>query len=290
MDDGRSRPSIRATVEEVNEATAIRCARNEVKEPPVGLFRRNASKSEAVSQDAPAGIQDTAAPTGDDAAQAPAATDATGAARGPFDSQDVKTMGPRVDLGAIWLPVMPGLQLRMEIDKASGKITGVSTTLGQSGLQVQAFAAPRTWGIWDEIREEIATSITKQGGTVDDVPGPFGRELIARIPAVGPDGQQAVRPARFVGVDGPRWFLRGVLTGQAAVDAEAARALESVFANVVVVRDGSPRPPRDLLTLTLPNQGKAPGAAPAAAGADGAAPQTPSFDPLTRGPEITETR
>ena len=251
----------------------------------MGLFRRNASKSEDVQQDAPAGIQDTAAPTGDDAAQAPAATDATGAARGPFDSQDVKTMGPRVDLGAIWLPVMPGLQLRMEIDKASGKITGVSTTLGQSGLQVQAFAAPRTWGIWDEIREEIATSITAQGGTVDDVPGTFGRELIARIPAVGPDGQKAIRPARFVGVDGPRWFLRGVLTGQAAVDAEAARALESVFANVVVVRDNSPRPPRDLLTLTLPNQGKKPAATP-----DGAAPQTPSFDPLTRGPEITETR
>ncbi len=291
MDDGRSRPSIRATVEEVNEATAIRCARNEVKEPPVGLFRRNASKSEAVSQEtaAPADTLETTTESGDDAAQV-TETAAAPAKRGPFDSQDVSTMGPRVDLGAIWLPVMPGLQLRMEIDKATGKITGVSATLGQSGLQVQAFAAPRTWGIWDEIREEIATSITKQGGTVDDVPGPFGRELIARIPAVGPDGQQAVRPARFVGVDGPRWFLRGVLTGQAAVDAEAARALESVFANVVVVRDGSPRPPRDLLTLTLPNQGKAPGAAPAAAGAEGAAPQTPSFDPLTRGPEITETR
>jgi len=252
----------------------------------VGLFRRNASKSEAAPAHAPADSLDTAAVTGDAAAPAPEAEGAT-PARGPFDSQDVKTMGPRVDLGAIWLPVMPGLQLRMEIDKASGKITGVSATLGQSGLQVQAFAAPRTWGIWDEIREELAASITQQGGTVDDVPGSFGRELIARIPAVAPDGQKAIRPARFVGVDGPRWFLRGVLTGQAAVDAEAARALESVFANIVVVRDGSPRPPRDLLTLTLPNQGKKPDAADVA---EGSAPQTPSFDPLTRGPEITETR
>jgi hypothetical protein len=191
-------------------------------------------------------------------------------------------MGPRVDLGAIWLPVMPGVALRMEIEKKTQKVTGVSASLAGSSLQVQAFAAPRTWGIWDEVRAELAASVTSQGGVADDVPGPFGRELMARIPAQLPDGTRGVRPVRFIGVDGPRWFLRGVLTGQAAVDAEAARALESVFANVVVVRDDSPRPPRDLLTLTMPNQGGQ--AAPA-----GEAPK-PSFDPLTRGPEITEIR
>jgi uncharacterized protein DUF3710 len=199
----------------------------------------------------------------------------------------VSAMGPRVDLGAIWLPVLPGLELRMEIDKRTQKVTGVSAQLSGSGLQVQAFAAPRTQGIWDEIRAEIATSVTGQGGTVDDVPGPFGRELIARIPATSSDGQAAVRPARFVGVDGPRWFLRGVLTGRAAVDAEAAKPLESVFANVVVVRDGNPRPPRDLLTLTLPQSARPNDGA---AEPEGATPKAPSFDPLRRGPEITEIR
>ncbi|PZR53818.1 DUF3710 domain-containing protein [Xylanimonas oleitrophica] len=246
----------------------------------MGLFRRNASKKPA--EDTPAAVTDevsgaAAAPDGGETA--PAAPE-----RGPFDASQVSSMGPRVDLGAIWLPVLPGLELRMEIDKRTQKVTGVSATLGASGLQVQAFAAPRTEGIWDEVRAEIATSVTGQGGTVDDVPGPFGRELIARIPAQTTDGRQAVRPARFVGVDGPRWFLRGVLTGKAAVDADAARQLESVFANIVVVRDGNPRPPRDLLTLTLPQQGGKP-AAP-----EGLAPAQPTFDPLTRGPEITEIR
>ncbi|GAB2466247.1 DUF3710 domain-containing protein [Xylanimonas ulmi] len=246
----------------------------------MGLFRRNASKSEAAEPEA-AATHDVV-----EAAQQDGADAAEPARKGPFDAAEVATMGPRVDLGAIWLPVMPGLELRMEIDKRTKKVTGVSATLAGSGLQVQAFAAPRTWGIWDEVREEISTSVTAQGGTVDDVPGPFGRELIARIPAQGADGRQGVRPARFVGVDGPRWFLRGVLTGAAAVDPEAARALESVFANVVVVRDDSPRPPRDLLTLTLPNSGGA------QAPAEAAEPQakTPAFDPLTRGPEITEIR
>ncbi len=249
----------------------------------MGLFRRNASQRED-AQPQVAADEPTTETTPDVAAQPAAAGEQDAPARGPFDVADVRTMGPRVDLGAIWLPVMPGLNLRMEIDKRTQKVTGVSASLGQSGLQVQAFAAPRTWGIWDEVREEIAGSVKSQGGTVDDVPGPFGRELIARIPAQLADGSPAVRPVRFIGVDGPRWFLRGVLTGQAAVDAEAAKALESVFANVVVVRDDSPRPPRDLLTLTMPNQG---GQA-AAATPEGATPQAPSFDPLKRGPEITE--
>jgi hypothetical protein len=251
----------------------------------VGLFRRTASKGTPQASEPAEQPQEAAPAQSGDAAEPTGPAEAAEPTRGPFDASQVSSMGPRVDLGAIWLPVLPGLELRMEIDKRTQKVTGVSATLGGSGLQVQAFAAPRTAGIWDEVRDEIAGSVTKQGGTVDDVPGPFGRELVARIPATTPDGRQAVRPARFVGVDGPRWFLRGVLTGRAAVDAEAARPLESVFAGVVVVRDGAPRPPRDLLTLTLPNQGRKPETA-----AEGLAPETPSFDPLNRGPEITEIR
>lgn len=250
----------------------------------MGLFRRKASTK--VTESAAA---DEVTPAPDAVPEGAAPKSPSG--RGPYDSSQVTAMGPRVDLGAVWLPVLPGLQLRMEVDKKSQKVTGVAASLQGSVLQVQAFAAPKTGGIWDEVREEIGASLTKQGGTVDDVPGTFGRELMARIPAKTPEGKQAVRPARFIGHDGPRWFLRGVLSGRAAVDAEAAKPLESVFANIVVVRDGSPRPPRDLLTLTLPQQARKDGAS--ADGADGptdATPQTPSFDPLTRGPEITEIR
>ena len=257
----------------------------------MGLFRRTASKKASDEAATAAEATETTESTStDDSPVAPAGDAGGRPERGPFDSSQVDSMGPRVDLGAIWLPVLPGLELRMEIDKKTQKVTGVSATLGGSGLQVQAFAAPKTSGIWDEVRAEIATSITSQGGTVDDVPGTFGRELIARIPATGPDGQSGVRPARFVGVDGPRWFVRGVLSGRAAVDPEAARALESVFANVVVVRDTNPRPPRDLLTLTMPQRSRPAGAPQGDEGPQDAAPQTPSFDPLTRGPEITEIR
>lgn len=201
--------------------------------------------------------------------------------RGPWDVSEVSGRGRRVDLGALWLPPREGMQLRMEIDKKSSIVTGAAAALNGSALQVQVFAAPRTEGIWDEIRKEIAESVAKQGGSVDDLPGPFGRELLARLPVRTPEGRTGHRPARFIGHDGPRWFLRGVLTGRAAINPEDAKELEDVFADVVVLRGSEPRVPRDLLPLTVPGSRPRPQAP-----ADGGTSAT--FDPLTRGPEITE--
>jgi hypothetical protein len=253
----------------------------------VALFRRGTRKDAA--EDLTASTQDEGTEAVEDSADVPAdepeESSAHDRSQGPYDSGEDVPAGPRVDLGALRLPGVPGMELRMEIDKASGTVTAVGVTLDGSTLQMQAFAAPRTDGIWDEIREEIGQSVGKQGGSVDDVPGPFGRELLARLPVRTPEGRTGHRPARFIGVDGPRWFLRGVVTGRAAVDTEAAATLEDLFRRTVVVRDDKARPPRDLLALTLPDQ--ADGVRPAT---PSATPAAPSFDPLTRGPEITEIR
>ena len=99
-----------------------------------------------------------------------------------------------------------------------------------------------------------------------------------------PEGRTGHRPARFIGADGPRWFLRGVITGKAAVEPAAAERLEQVFAQTVVVRGTEARPPRDLLALRLP------GAAPVIGTVAPDERPEPDFDPLTRGPEITEIR
>ena len=268
----------------------------------MGLFRRGggvratddtvrtADGADAVEPDAARLPSDAAT---DDAQPGDAATDPVEdvpspldrpAPGGPWDESEVDGLGRRVDLGAIWLPGVVGMELRMEIDKATNQVTGVGVTLAGSALQVQAFAAPRTEGIWDEIREEIAESVTKQGGAVDELPGPFGRELLARLPVRTPEGRTGHRPARFIGHDGPRWFLRGVLTGAAAVDPQQATALEALFADIVVVRGTEARAPRDLLPLRLPGQNRPAAAAPPVT------PEAPPLDPLTRGPEITETR
>lgn len=262
----------------------------------MALFRRGAKDRTAQDEtaagvDAAEGADHQAAPAGD--APAAAVQDATpddpapavvDRSAGPWDSGEEVPPGPRVDLGALRLPGVHGMELRMEIDKKSGTVTAVGVTIDGSTLQMQAFAAPRTEGIWDEIREEIGESVRKQGGAVDDVPGPFGRELLARLPVRTPEGRTGHRPARFVGVDGPRWFLRGVITGRAAVDEDAAGTLEDLFRRTVVVRGSEARAPRDLLALTLPHQADGSPVPPAATQA------APTFDPLKRGPEITEIR
>jgi hypothetical protein len=200
---------------------------------------------------------------------------------GPWDATQVPERGNRIDLGALWIPPRPGMALRLEMDKSAARVVAVNLGLQGSALQVQAFAAPRTTGIWDELRQEIAASVTRQDGTADEVTGPFGTELLARLPVRAPDGRTGHRPARFLGVDGPRWFLRAVLTGRAAVDPEAAADLEAVFGDVVVIRGSEARAPRDLLPLHPPGRGPVPAVA-------DAQPAVP--DLLARGPEITETR
>lgn len=241
----------------------------------MGLFSRrrdDGTTADGEAADAPA----------DDAQHEPAAP-GRGASRGPWDLTEVPDLGARLDLGALRIPGLVGMQLRMEMDQNGARAVAVNLGFEGSALQVQAFAAPRTFGIWDELRAELAGSVTRQGGTADEVPGPFGTELLARLPVRTPEGQSGHRPARFVGVDGPRWFLRGVLTGKAAVDPESAAPLEAVFAEVVVVRGDEARAPRDLLPLHLPGRGPA-------GPAGGAAVAVPTADVLERGPEITETR
>jgi hypothetical protein len=212
--------------------------------------------------------------------------------RGPWDVSEVASTDGYVDLGGLRLPGRDGMELRLEIDEATDRVTSATVQLEGSAVQLQVFAAPRTEGIWDEIRTEIAAGVTRQGGTADEVPGVFGRELIARIPVRTPDGRTGHQPARFAGVDGPRWFLRAVFHGVAVHEPERAGPVEDVVRDAVVVRGPEAMAPRELLTLRLPDQHPdqhAATAEPAADSADSGEFRDP-LQPFTRGPEITEIR
>ncbi|MDN4644498.1 DUF3710 domain-containing protein [Arthrobacter sp. PsM3] len=199
-------------------------------------------------------------------------------ATGPFDVSEITDQDGYVDLGALLIAPAEGLQLRLEVEEATQRVVAVTMDLNGSSLQLQAFAAPRSEGLWDEIREQIGQSVGSQGGQVEEIQGGFGAELLAKLPASGADESQGYRVARFIGVDGPRWFLRGVFGGEAAVDRDAAAGLEGLFRQIVVVRGESPMPPRDLLQLRLPKDNAAP--APQSAPDLGQQPE--------RGPEITQ--
>jgi hypothetical protein len=209
---------------------------------------------------------------------------------GPFDASEVDGRGGRVDLGALWMQGVPGMELRLEVDQNTQQVNAAMAVIRDSTLQLQAFAAPRSGGLWDEIRAELVTAIETQGGTAEERVGPLGTELRTRMPSRGENGRTVFAPATFLGVDGPRWFLRGVLAGRAAIDDEAAVPLLEVLRAAVVVRGTEPMAPRELLPLALPREAeRAAEAAEAEADAADEAERT-SLDPFTRGPEITEVR
>jgi hypothetical protein len=209
---------------------------------------------------------------------APAEQPGAGRQGGPWDVADVPAdEAERIDLGALRVPALEGTELRLEADE-DGQITSVLLVTEGSGVAIGAFAAPRNEGIWDEVRGEIRDAVRGEGGVPREVEGPHGTELHTEVDT--PDGRQALR---FVGYDGPRWFLRGVFSGAAALDLDAAPVLSEALLGVVVVRGGDPMPVRDPLPLRLPRE-----VLESQHAADEQSPEAPTLP--ERGPEITETR
>ena len=223
-------------------------------------------------------------------AEETAAVEAQAEAAGPWDVAEPHPELPRVDLGSLQVPVLEGTDIQLVFAEQHGAWVTVRHQLSE--LQLQAFAAPKRAGLWDEVRAEIVGEISGAGGQAAEREGPFGIELLAHVPAEPGQPASGMRPIRFVGVDGPRWFLRGLFAGAAAADPAAAAPLEGVLREVVVVRGDHPMPPRDLLELRLPAEAAA--AIEEQARAQQAEQEGNRFgtapNPFERGPEMTETR
>jgi hypothetical protein len=226
---------------------------------------------------------------------------------GPWDAEgDSVPEMERVDFGAIQVPIGEGIEIQVNVETVEqdeegnpvgGRIVGITVVHGESGLQVQPFAAPKKTGIWDEVRSETAEEIKQAQGETQEAEGPFGTELHGMVPVAIPEEMRdqvppeiaeqgfGWQPVRFIGVDGPRWFLRGVLQGAALEDAEQARKMEEIFQDIVVVRGDAAKPPRELLDLTLPAEAQQ-----AIADQEEEGEGRPSLNPFERGPEITEVR
>jgi hypothetical protein len=138
------------------------------------------------------------------------------------------------------------------MDEQSGVVQAVLMMVDDSALELRAFAAPKTSGIWDEVREEIVQEAARMGGTANEVDGPFGTELVLVVPVQDPEGQVYSQTSRVIGVDGPRWMLRATLLGRAAVEPDAGESMEALLRKVVVVRGNEPMAVRESLPLHVP--------------------------------------
>jgi Protein of unknown function (DUF3710) len=180
---------------------------------------------------------------------------------GPWDTTEVDLdIAPlpgqaRIDLGSLIITGFGGAELRLQVAEETQQIVSAMLINGDSALELGAYAAPRSGGLWPELREEIIESATEAGGSAAIVEGPFGVEVRRLLPVTTPDGEQGYQPSRMWVVEGPRWLLRGILYGQAALEdglEPPVADLLTAFREVIVRRGEEARAPGDLLPLTIP--------------------------------------
>ncbi len=203
----------------------------------------------------------------------------TDRSNGPYDESEMEfTAENRIDLGGLILTVINGVELQAQADQKSGRITQLTLKDGNSAMQIHPYAARKSGGMWDEVRAQIKSSVNESGGLVEEIVGPWGVELNAQI--MTNSEKPVLQPSRFVGIDGPRWFLRAVFMGQASRDSAAGARLMECLRTAIVVRGDTAMAPGTPIVLRLPNQ---------SAGLENdTAPQVPN--PFERGPELTEIR
>ncbi len=168
--------------------------------------------------------------------------------RGPWDVEDenVPDYDEYLDMGSYYLPFLKGIELRVKANRATQQVLGTTITYGSSSVEIEAFAAPKTLGLWDDVRADLIEA----NKDAKEVEGVFGTELALPVTVKG--GRKVL--TRIVGVDGPRWMLRGIFSGKAATDPEGeeTKALNQFFADIVVERGDDPLAPRDLIPMHPP--------------------------------------
>lgn len=164
-----------------------------------------------------------------------------------FNDEDAPDFSDYLDFGSIYIPYFQGIELRVKKQNNTGKVLGMTITYGSSSVEVEAFAAPKTTGIWREVCKDLLDG-NSQACTVQGV---FGTELLLPVQV----GEKTIT-TRIVGVDGPRWMLRGVFSGPAATELEEnsdeTKKLDEWFKAIVVNRGEEPLAPRDLIPMHDP--------------------------------------
>jgi hypothetical protein len=164
---------------------------------------------------------------------------------GPFDVADFEDDGvPRIDLGSVKVPVPDGSQVQVEMDPETGGVRAVHVVTEQGQITVSAYAAPRSGGLWREVSTELAEQLRADGAKVNIGRGVWGLEISAIVGDVS---------LRFVGIDRPRWMLRGVIAGPQSEAAAAVEVLRGIVRRTIVDRGDAPMPVRTPLTITLPD-------------------------------------
>ncbi len=214
------------------------------------MRRRRKNRTEAVE-----GAEQVA----QDAVAAPEEDDGLADYDGPWDVEDrpVEEDDPaRIDLGALSLAGHPDLEVRLQVDEASGAVMAALLVAEDGALELRPFAASRHTSMWEEARTEILADLERQGAGATEVDGPYGKALHLVVQGQTEDGQTVTQATLLLGIDGPRWMLRVSAYGRPATEWHGDGLLETALREVVVRRGSDPMPPGDPLPLQLPPEAR----------------------------------
>jgi len=177
---------------------------------------------------------------------------------GPKDLSNEIDTSSMLNLGALLLPNIPGLEVHLDLDPRVGTGKSVSLHLNMTIAEVQVFASAASEDLWAEMRDAIAAGLREQKVDCNVEMGTFGTEIHAVMPTVDLDGTATVQPVRFVGVRGSRWLVRVVISGDGAlpstqVGINGGAEIDEVISRLVINRGDEPFPPGERLPLRSPN-------------------------------------
>ncbi len=157
-----------------------------------------------------------------------------------------------LDLGALQVPRVEGIEIRLNIDHESMQGTSADLVYGSSMAHVQVFARAKDELLWPQTRDGLVAGLSEQGVASEIVIGRFGSEVRCTMPATDFDGNNILQSARFIGIDGDRWFMRIAISGSATVDAAEIAAFDELIAGLEVVRGDEAMSPGEALVFTVP--------------------------------------
>lgn len=179
--------------------------------------------------------------------------------QGPFELSAEIDTSSMLDLGAVFLPNIPGLEVHLDLDPRSGLGKSVSLHLNMTIAEVQVFAAASNEDLWATMRDAITVGLSEQKVECIVEMGRFGTEIHAVMPTVDLDGNAHVQPVRFVGARGSRWLVRAVISGDGALpgtphSGESGPDIDEVISRLVINRGEEPLPPGERLVLRSPSK------------------------------------
>ena len=177
---------------------------------------------------------------------------------GPFDIGEVDLDADevqRLDFGSVIVTPFDDMQLQLQVSQANGQVQALMVVDKKSALEVALFAAPARGSMLAQVRDEMAAAAEAAGGTMKLEEGPLGTQIRRVLPGKAADGREVKQRSLTWLAQGPKWLLRGVLMGQAAMSdkmGDEAQLLFEFFCNLVVRRGDTPKVPGELIGMEIP--------------------------------------